>query len=107
MTDLEEFQQAHGQQWALILQNPAFSAGMIFLSIRTIEGIKNISDDEIERNSKIILADLRGRLRHEAEQFALSIRVEPMTTGEPTTEYPDSVEENFAEMELRKPKTDL
>lgn len=107
MTDLEEFQQAHGQQWALILQNPAFSAGMLHLNIQLIEYIKNLSNEQIRNDAPVILADIRGKLLHEHALFSLPIIEPPVVTGEVATEYPNSVDENFDEIERRKPKTDL
>lgn len=95
MTKLEEFQQLHGPAMAAILANPAFSAGMIHTTIEAMVKIKNLTDMDITANAVVILADLRGRLLHEASLFALGVPAEVVPEGDPLEDYPDAVEEHF------------
>lgn len=95
--DLEEFQKKHGRAWAKIIELPSFNAGMVHLSIQAMETIKRLSDQEIKDNSAIILADLRGRLRHETELFSLPVLIEPEVTDDVREDYPNSIDEHFAE----------
>ena len=99
-SDLEEFQKAHGQQWGKILGMSSFNAGMIHLAIQAMEGIRNLSDDEITRNAAIILSDLRGRLRHESELLSLPVIVdEPVKLDELAPDYPDAQQEAYDEFQ--------
>lgn len=101
--NLEEFQALHGEAFAHILNNPAFSAGMIHLTIATTNRLKNLTDQEIRDNAAVILSDLRGRLRHEAELIALAVPPEPNGLGDPMEDYPDGIEEHFKETQRNKP----
>lgn len=93
----EEFKTAHGRQWAKIVGLSSFNAGMIHLSIQALDTIRNLSDDQITKNSVTILSDLRGRLRHESELFALPVIEEDVPTGDIREDYPDQIEEAFKE----------
>ncbi len=95
--DLEEFQKTHGPQWAKILRMSSFNAGMIYLSVQLMERIRGLSDDEISRNSVVLLSDLRGRLLHESELISLPVPEEPIGTGDIQENYPDAVEELWKE----------
>lgn len=97
MTDLDEFLQKHGAEFSKILRNPSFNAGMILLTLRVMEGVKNLSDDEITRNSLVILSDIRGRLRHETEILSLPTPPEELDVNEVQEEYVDQITENFQE----------
>ncbi len=70
-SDLEEFQALYGSDWLNIVRNPAFIAAAQLLNIRKLKSITNLSDDQIERSGKEILADLRGHLKHEDDLFTL------------------------------------
>lgn len=99
---LEEFQQEHGAEWSKIVNSCSFTQGMIFLSLEATAYIKNLSDEQIKNDAPIILADLRGRMRHEAELFALPI----ITSDAPPDlqeEYTDPVKENFEIQSLLQP----
>lgn len=98
MTD-EEFLKSHGLQWAKIIQMNSFTAGMIRLTLEATARIQNLSDEEIKENSVVILSDLRGRLKHEAELFAL-----PIPPEEPPPEIREEVvnqEEEFFKEQQR------
>lgn len=101
----EEFQAQYGEDFARILNSPAFSAGMIHLTIAVTNRVKNLSDEEIQRNSVTILSDLRGRLRHESELIALAIPPEPSIAGDIREEYVDAINEQFAEHQRNNPAT--
>lgn len=93
MSDLENFQKEHGDQWATITQHPAFGAAMSLLNLRKIAGIAALSDEQIEKDGKLILADLRGHLNHENDLINLST-VQEFDFGIPVPEtYPDPMEE--------------
>lgn len=97
MTDIDEFLQKHGAEFSRILRNPSFNAGMILLTLRVMDGIKNLTDDEITRNSLVILSDIRGRLRHETEILSLPVPPEEIDLNEVQEEYVDQIAENFQE----------
>lgn len=89
----DDFQKAHGLQWAKIIGMRSFSEGMVLLSIELMENIKNLSDQQIREDASIILADLRGRLQHESALFDLPVIHEQSASGEIQTEYVDQEEE--------------
>lgn len=103
MTPLEEFQAKHGEAFSSILNNPAFSAGMIFLSIQLTQRIKMLEDHEITQNSVTLLADFRGRLRHESDLISLAVPPEPVGKNDLMENYPNSVEEQFEEHQRNNP----
>lgn len=93
MSDLEDFQRDHGDQWASITQHPAFGAAMSLLNLRKIAGIASLSDETIEVSGKLIVADLRGHLQHENDLINLAT-AKDFVFGTPLTEtYPDPAEE--------------
>lgn len=94
---LEEFQAKHGEAFAYILSNPAFSAGMIFLTIDVMNTIKRLTDEQITSNSVVLLADLRGRLLHETALFTLAVPPEPQGKTELREDYPNAVDEQAEE----------
>lgn len=65
---------------------------MSLLNLSKISTIQNLSDDDIEKNGKLILADLRGHLTHENELFALATK-EDLTFRSVPEEYPDPLTE--------------
>jgi hypothetical protein len=94
MSDLENFQREHGDQWTSITQHPAFSAAMSLLNLRKIAGVAVLTDEQIEKDGKLILADLRGHLSHENDLINLSTAQE-FVFGEPLREtYPDPATES-------------
>lgn len=93
MSDLEDFQRDHGDQWASITQHPAFGAAMSLLNLRKIAGIATLSDEQIASTGTLVLADLRGHLNHENDLINLSAAKE-FVFGEPLREsYPDPATE--------------
>ncbi len=90
----EDFQQEHGRQLAQVLSLPSFNAALILLGLEVMDGICKLDDDQIRNNSAIILADIRGRLRHEKSMLSLPI----LTETTPTIlqeEYVNAEEEAF------------
>jgi len=94
---LEEFHKAHGPAWARITNLPSFTQGMIFLSLQHTEQIKNLTDEQISMNAVTILAELRGRLRMEAELMALPTMEEPAPFNPLREDYVDAEKEAFEE----------
>lgn len=93
MSDLDNFQKEHGEQWASIIQLPAFGAAMSLLNLRKIASIATLTDEQIEASGKLIVSDLRGHLNHENDLINLSTAQE-FVFGEPLREtYPDEAEE--------------
>lgn len=68
---------------------------MFLLSLEITEGIARLDDSQIKDNAAIILADIRGRLRHEKAMLTLPV----ITTDEMATplaeEYVDQAAEAF------------
>ncbi len=75
-TDLEEFQSQYGGDWIQITRHPAFIAGTQLLNIRKLKSVTNLSDEQIEKNGREILADLRGHMKHEDDLFTLHTQSE-------------------------------
>ncbi len=75
-TDLEEFQSQYGIEWLQIIKHPAFIAGMQFLNVRKLREVTSLSDEQIEKNGREILASLRGQLKHEDDLFTLHAQSE-------------------------------
>lgn len=93
----EEFQKTHGLQWAKIVNMSSFNAGLIALNMDALDVIRNLTDDQITKNSVTILAALRGRLQHESELFGLPIMTEEPSTGDIREKYPDQIDEAWEE----------
>lgn len=100
---IEEFQDLHGAQFGQVLRLPSFNAALVFLSLQVCESIKLLNDDQIRENAPIILADLRGRLRHEHELVSLPIPQEQPNQNL-QEEYVDQVKEHFEQFEKNHPK---
>ncbi len=75
-SDLEEFQANYGGAWLEITRLPAFIAGTQLLNIRKLKSVTNLSDEQIEKNGREILADLRGHMKHEDDLFTLHTQSE-------------------------------
>lgn len=103
----EEFQKTHGLQWAKIVNMSSFNAGLIALNMDALDVIRNLTDDQITKNSVTILAALRGRLQHESELFGLPIMTEEPATGDIREEYVDQIDEAFAESERARNRSRL
>ena len=86
-SDLEEFQALYGAEWLNIVRNPAFIAAAQLLNIRKLKSITNLSDDQIERNGREILSDLRGHLKHEDDLFTLQDQKDFKTPMEEESQY--------------------
>lgn len=84
------------EEWGQILQNPAFNSGMFKLMTQAFQNVIALTDEQIETNSRTILADLRGQLRYERKLFGLATP-KPQPSTEIPTEYVDSKEEAFEE----------
>jgi hypothetical protein len=107
MSDLDNFQKEHGDQWATITQHPAFGAAMSFLNLRKIAGIAALTDEQIESSGKLVLADLRGHLNHENDLINLAT-AQDFVFGEPLREtYPDPAEEAAAAAVVEQPEPQL
>lgn len=79
---------------------------MSLLNLRKIAGVAALSDEQIEKDGKLILADLRGHLNHENDLINLSTAQE-FVFGEPVREtYPDPANEAAEESaeETRNPQ---
>lgn len=99
MTPIEEFHKKHGPMWARIANISSFTEGLIFLSLQHTERIKNLEDHEITTNAVTILAELRGRLRMEAELLALPTLEEQVPVQTLREEYPNSEQEAYDEQQ--------
>ena len=86
-SDLEEFQSQYGGDWLNITRSPAFIAGTQLLNIRKLKSITGLSDEQIEKNGREILADLRGHLKHEDDLFTLHSATEFSIPSEEQDEY--------------------
>jgi hypothetical protein len=74
MTRTEEFQKKYGPDYAKTIHQPAFTDAMLLLNLEKLDRIVNLSDEEIEKHSREILADLRGHLKHELDLMMLHER---------------------------------
>lgn len=101
LTSLEEFQKAYGAQWLQIVQSTPFREAMYLLNKVKHDQITNLSDDDIEKNGREILADLRGHLKHEDNLLTLHSRTEEFPTEE-VEEYLSP--EQIAEIEMMREK---
>jgi hypothetical protein len=69
--DVEEFQRAYGPEWMRILQMPAFRAGLQLLSVRKLDALTNLSNEQLDQFAVPILAELIGQLKHENDLCSL------------------------------------
>lgn len=99
---IEEFHERHGAKWARIINLPSFNDGLIFVSLQHTQRLLNLTDAEITTNAVMILSEIRGRLRMQAEIMALPTLEEPTQEAPLTEEYPNSEEEAWAEMQRQK-----
>ncbi len=106
-SDLEEFQSQYGADWVNIKQHPAFMAGMQLLNVRKFKGITFLSNEEIEKHSREILADLIGHLKHEEDLFTLDEKREEQIIPEEGFEYlsPEQVAEQSQLLEKYREQT--
>ncbi len=86
-SDLEEFQSQYGGDWLNITRSPAFIAGTQLLNIRKLKSVTNLSDEQIEKNGREILADLRGHMKHEDDLFSLHNQTDFTLPVEEADEY--------------------
>src|SRR5437667_9728618 len=86
-SDLEEFQAAYGNDWIQIIQTPAFRSAMQLLNVQKMESITNLPNEQIEKNGREILADLRGHLQHENNLLILHEKRDTKFPWEETEEY--------------------
>lgn len=101
MTAVQEFQKKHGQSWQKIVTSPAFADAMSLLNVEKVNAIIALQDADIEKNSREILADLRGHLAHENSLATLHER----RTFDPTDLPPETYEsEEAAPTTTGKPK---
>lgn len=99
MTPIEEFHKAHGPAWARITSFSSFNAGLTFISIQHTREILALTDEEIAAKAVVILSEIRGRLRMEAELLALPTMEEQIPVQTLREEYVDSQEEAFTEQQ--------
>jgi hypothetical protein len=74
MSPVDEFKKAHGEEWSKIVRSKAFNAAMVLLSAEKTNAIVKLTDEQIEKNGREILADLRGHISHENNLFTLHER---------------------------------
>lgn len=98
--DLQEFQQAYGPDWLRIVQSAPFKAGLLLLNIRKLDSITTLTNGDIEKNGREILADLRGHMKHENDLMSLHTMQDFVLHGEEPEEYFSP--EQVAEMEMVK-----
>src|SRR3954469_21160811 len=70
-SDFEEFQRAYGDEWIRTIKSPAFRAAFQLLNVRKLDAITALSNEQIEKNGREILSDLRGHLQLENDIFGL------------------------------------
>lgn len=90
---LENFQAAHGGEWAGLVSSPAFSAAFVLLNGEKIQSIAALTDDEIAIHAQIILSDLRGHLQHEFALLGLHEQKSLVFQQLDHEEYPDPIDE--------------
>lgn len=70
-TDLREFQAKYGAAWKQVVDSPIFQAAAQFLRNRKTDTISLLSEEQVEKNGREYLADLRGFLQHENQLLSL------------------------------------
>ena len=70
-TDLKEWQARFAADWIRYINHPSFQAGIQFLRNRKLERVALLNEEQIEKNGRELLADLRGYLQHENELLTL------------------------------------
>lgn len=99
MSDLERFQKQFGPDWAAIVASSPFAAAMTLLNVEKIRKIAELTDDEIATRGQIILADLRGHLKHENALLGLHEVKKFVFQNLAEEEYPNPEEEARHEAE--------
>jgi len=85
--DLKQFQAKYGSVWKKIVDSPAFQAGVQFLRNRKLDSVANLTPDQIDKNSREILGDLRGFLQHEIQLGNLHAEIDFTQPFEEVDEY--------------------
>ena len=101
-SDLTEFQRAYASEWMRIATSPAFLAALQLLNIRKLNGLTALTNEQIERNGREILSDLRGHLQHENDLVTLHSKEDFTIPFEEPDEY--FSQEQIEEMEQVKEK---
>lgn len=99
MSDLKRFQDRYGADWSLIVGGAPFAAAMTLLNLEKIGAIAELTDDEIATRGQIILADLRGHLKHENALLGLHEVKKFVFQNLPAEEYRDPAQEAHEEAE--------
>lgn len=99
MSDLERFQKQFAPDWSLIVGGAPFAAAMTLLNVEKIRAIAELTDDEIATRGQIILADLRGHLKHENALLGLHEVKKFVFQNLPAEEYRDPAQEAHEEAE--------
>ncbi len=86
LTDLQEFQKVYGAQWLAVTQSAAFREAMFLLNKKKLSRLTSLTDEQIEKNGREILADLRGHLQHEDDLLTLHVITEEFA-GDEGEEY--------------------
>lgn len=102
MSDLARFQKQFGAQWSLLVGSREFAAAMTLLNVEKIRAIAELSDEEIATRGTIILADLRGHLKHENALLGLHEVKKFVFQNLPSEEYTDPAEEARLEAERQE-----
>lgn len=105
MTDVQIFQKAHGEAYSKLVNSRAFNEGMFLLNSEKLKAITILGDDDIEKNSRVILADLRGWLQHELLLSTLHDRKTFDPAELPAETYEGEDEPPAASSSKRKKKT--
>lgn len=74
ISGLDEFKAQYGNDYQKIISHPAFLAGMQLLDVLKLRTIASLQDEDIEKNSREILADFRGYLQHVNDLVTLNDR---------------------------------
>ena len=102
LTDLAAFQKQWGAQWSTAIRSPMFQTAIVLLNLRKLKGITNLSDDEIAKNGNLLLADLRGHLKHEEDLMTLHSQAEEFGEGSGDFVYVSPEEQAKREMMLEQ-----
>ena len=82
-SDLAEFQKAYGAALLQITQSTPFREAMYLLNKAKLASITGLTPQMIERDGRVILANLVGHLQHEDDLMSLPTRTEEFVTEEP------------------------
>lgn len=106
MSPSEHFQTTHGPEWAGIVGSAAFTAALLLVNAETVQSVAKLTDDQIQAQGQIILADLRGRLAHENALIDLSVIHPDLTNDLPASTYPNPEDEAAEEEAAAKGESD-